>query len=127
MTAPIFKLLNASNELKPYLETKHPKVVLRAYEFGLAPDSPRKPYLVWQDISGIPQNHIDCPALTDHLTIQIDIYADESDDLLVIKNIVRRALELDNACTVTDLRGNSREPDTKLYVTGFDSNWFVDR
>ena len=127
MTAPIFKLLNASEELKPYLETKHPKVVLRAYEFGLAPDKVKKPYLVWQDLTGTPQNHIDCPALTDHFTIQIDIYAETPDDLAAIKNAARRALELDNSCTVTSLRGNEREPETKLYRTGFDSNWFVDR
>lgn len=127
MTAPIFKLLNASEDLKPYLETKHPKVILRVYEFGLAPDNVKKPYLVWQDITGIPQNHIDCPAIIDHFTIQIDIYADKPDDLVVIKNAARRALELDNSCTVTNVSGNSRERDTKLYRTGFDSNWFVNR
>lgn len=127
MTAPIFKLLNASLELKPYLETKKPKVILRAYEFGLAPDDVKKPYLVWQDITGTPLNHIDGPAVTDHISIQIDIYADTPDDLITIKNAARRALELDNACTVTELRGNSREYDTKLYRTGFDCNWFVER
>ena len=127
MTAPIFKLLNASEELKPYLEAKHPKVILRAYEFGLAPDSPKKPYLVWQDITGIPQNHIDCPANTDHLTIQIDIYTTDPMQLRTIREAARKALELDNSCTVTNLRGNEREPETKLYRTGFDSNWFVDR
>ena len=127
MTAPIFKLLNASEELKPYLETKHPKVVLRAYEFGLAPDNVKKPYLVWQDISGDPQNHLDCPANTDHVTIQIDIYTLVPDQLRLIREAARKALELDNSCTVTSLRGNEREPVTKLYRTGFDSNWFVDR
>ncbi|MBU3845557.1 MAG: DUF3168 domain-containing protein [Candidatus Acinetobacter avistercoris] len=127
MTAPIFELLYASEELKPYLQTTIPFLELRAYEFGLAEDEPKRPYLVWQDITGTPQNHIDCPAVTDHITIQIDIYADTPDVLFAIKNAARRALEIDNSCTVTDLRGNSREPDTKLYQTGFDCNWFVDR
>ena len=124
MTAPIFKLLNASDEVKAFLQTGNK---LRAYEFGLAPDAPQKPYLVWQDISGIPQNHLDCPANTDHITIQIDIYTLEPLQLRTIREAVRKALELDNACTVTDLRGNEREPITRLYRTGFDSNWFVDR
>ena len=124
MTAPIFKLLNASDEVKAFLQTGNK---LRAYEFGLAPDAPQKPYLVWQDISGIPQNHLDCPANTDHITIQIDIYTLEPLQLRTIREAVRKALELDNSCTVTDLRGNEREPITKLYRTGFDSNWFVDR
>ena len=127
MTAPIFELLYASEELKPYLQTTQPHIKLRAYEFGLADDAPIKPYLVWQDITGTPQNHIDCPAITDHITIQIDIYADTPDDLFAIKNAARRALEIDNSCTVTNLRGNSREHETKLYRTGFDCNWFVDR
>ena len=124
MTAPIFKLLNASDEVKAFLKSDNK---LRAYEFGLAPDAPQKPYLVWQDISGTPQNHLDCPANTDHITIQIDIYTLEPLQLRTIREAVRKALELDNACTVTDLRGNEREPITKLYRTGFDSNWFVDR
>ena len=124
MTAPIFKLLNASDEVKAFLQTGNK---LRAYEFGLAPDAPQKPYLVWQDISGIPQNHLDCPANTDHITIQIDIYTLEPLQLRTIREAVRKALELDNACTVTDLRGNEREPITRLYRTGFHSNWFVDR
>ena len=124
MTAPIFALLNESDEVKSFLQTGNK---LRAYEFGLAPDAPVKPYLVWQDISGDPQNHLDCPANTDHVTIQIDIYTTDSLHLRTIREAVRKALELDNSCTVTDLRGNEREPVTKLYRTGFDSNWFVGR
>lgn len=124
MTAPIFELLNESDEVKSFLQTGNK---LRAYEFGLAPDAPVKPYLVWQDISGDPQNHLDCPANTDHVTIQIDIYTLVSDQLRLIREAARKALELDNSCTVTSLRGNEREPVTKLYRTGFDSNWFVDR
>ena len=44
MTAPIFELLYASEELKPYLQTTQPHIKLRAYEFGLADDAPIKPY-----------------------------------------------------------------------------------
>ena len=124
MTVPIFKLLNESDEVKAFLKSGN---ILRVYEFGLAPDAPQKPYLVWQDISGVPQNHLDCPANTDHITIQIDIYTLEPLQLRNIREAVRKALELDNSCTVRDLRGNEREPITKLYRTGFDSNWFVDR
>ena len=124
MTAPIFALLNASDEVKSFLQTGSK---LRAYEFGLAEDKPKPPYLVWQDISGIPQNHLDCPANIDHNTIQFDIYTLEPQNLRTIREAVRRALEVDNSCTITGLRGNERESDTKLYRTGFDSNWFVDR
>ena len=124
MTAPIFELLNSSDDVKSFLKSGN---ILRAYEFGLAPDRPKKPYLVWQDISAKPQNNLDCPALTDHTSIQVDIYADTPSDLSAIKSAARRALEQDNSCTITSLRGNSREHDTKLYKTGFDSNWFVDR
>ena len=124
MTAPIFVLLEASDEVKSFLQTGNK---LRAYEFGLAPDAPVKPYLVWQDISGDPQNHLDCPANTDHVVIQIDIYTLVPDQLRLIREAARKALELDNSCMVTSLRGNEREPETKLYRTGFDSNWFVDR
>lgn len=59
MTVPIFKLLNASDEVKAFLKSGN---VLRVYEFGLAPDAPQKPYLVWQDPTADPLNNIDCPA-----------------------------------------------------------------
>ena len=124
MTAPIFMLLDASSEVKSFFFFFNK---LRAYEFGLAPDAPKPPYLVWQDISGDPQNNLDCPAKTDHITIQIDIYTTDPLHLRTIREAVRNALEVDNSCTVTSLRGNVREPETKLYRTGFDSNWFVDR
>ena len=124
MTAPIFKLLNASDEVKSFLKSNN---ILRVYEFGLAPDAPVKPYLVWQDPSADPLNHIDCPAVTDHVMVQIDIYSDKSGDLRNIREAVRKALEVDNSCTVTQLNGFPRDPITKLYRTGFDSNWFVDR
>ena len=125
MTAPIFVLLEASDEVKKFLKKGNES--LRAYEFGLAKDKPTTPYLVWQDISGDPQNNLDCPAKTDHITIQIDIYTTNPTQLSLIKEAARKALEVDNSCTVTSLRGNEREPETKLYRTGFDSNWFVDR
>ena len=111
MTAPIFALLNASDEVKSFLQTGSK---LRAYEFGLAPDAPVKPYLVWQDISGDPQNHLECPANTDHVTIQIDIYTLVPDQLRLIREAARKALELDNSCTVTSLRANEREPIVEL-------------
>ena len=124
MTAPIFRLLNASDEVKGFLKSGN---TLRAYEFGLAPDAPVKPYLVWQDLSGDPQNNLDCPANTDHTTIQVDIYTTTPDQLKSIRDAARNALEVGYLCTVTNLRGNDRDPVTKLYQTGFDSNWFVDR
>ena len=125
MTAPIFVLLEASDEVKSFLKKGNES--LRAYEFGLAKDKPTTPYLVWQDISGDPQNNLDCPAKTDHITIQIDIYTTDPQNLRAIREAVRKAIEVDNSCTVTSLRGNEREPVTKLYRTGFDSNWFVGR
>lgn len=124
MTAPIFKLLNASNEVKAFLKSGN---ILRVYEFGLAPDAPQKPYLVWQDPTADPLNNIDCPADTDHVMVQIDIYSDTSGNLRNIREAVRKALEVDNSCTVTRLNNFPQEPITKLYRTGFDSNWFVDR
>ena len=61
------------------------------------------------------------------MTIQVDIYTTNADDLRNIREAVRRAFELDNSCTVTGLQGNERDPDSKMYRTGFDSNWFLDR
>ena len=124
MTAPIFALLNASDEVKSFLKSGN---ILRVYEFGLAPDKPVKPYLVWQDPDADPINNIDCPAITDHVMVQIDIYSDKPNDLRNIREAVRKALEVDNSCTVTRLNGFPQDPITKLYRIGFDSNWFVDR
>lgn len=124
MTAPVFKLLNTSDEVKSFFKSGD---ILRVYEFGLAPDKPKTPYLVWQQLPSSPLNNLDGPAVTDHISIQFDIYTHDVRDIDLIKSAVRRTLEQDNSCTITGLRSNSREHDTKLYRTGFDSNWFVDR
>ncbi len=118
---PIYKTLNANADVKTIFGDN-----LRIYE-DIAPIGTATPYAVWQEVGGNAENNLDCPANTDHITIQIDIYTLEPQHLRTIREAARKALELDNSCTVTSLRGNEREPITKLYRTGFDSNWFVDR
>ena len=124
MTAPIFPLLNASDEVKSYLESGgiyvHLNLVLHQINQSRRTWSGRIS-LVFRKIIQI------APANIDHVTIQVDIYTTNADDLRNIREAVRRAFELDNSCTVTGLRGNERDPDSKMYRTGFDSNWFVDR
>lgn len=122
MNIPIFKLLNQSPDIVALLKNDG---ILRAYEFGLAPQNPTYPYLVWQFTNGDPYNHIDEPPLDDHLEVQIDIYTKSADQLKLIRKAARRALE--HNCIVTGFpQGNSQDPETNIYRTGFICNWIAE-
>lgn len=93
--------------------------------FGLAPQSPIKPYAVWQVIGGQPENYMDGRPDIDGFTIQIDTYADSAETARELAGAIRHAIE--PHCMLTSYRGESRDDQTMNYRSGFDVDWLVDR
>jgi hypothetical protein len=101
---------------------------LRFYMFGLAPENVVYPYAVWRLISSTPENYLACDADIDDTLVQIDAYASESQGPTVVRDVVgalRSAIE--GYAHITSMRGESRDPDTRAWRSGFDVNWFADR
>lgn len=115
-TIEMFKILQADVPVKDLLAD-------RIFE-DLAPDKTPTPYLVWQEISGTPDNHLDGGANVDHLEIQVMIYDPLQVTASSIRSEVCRVLE--NHGYVNDRLGHY-ETVTKLFARGFSISWWLCR
>ena len=97
----------------------------RLYLFGMAPDKVAKPYAVWQQISGSPDNYLSGRPDIDANGLQIDVYADTAKSAGEVAAAIQRAIELE--CNVTGYNGDSQDPVTKNYRSSFNVAWLVNR
>ncbi len=93
----------------------------------IAPTGTIYPYAVWSTVSGEPQNNLDCPANTDHVSFQIVVYDTHPGKASEARKAIRKALE--PHCYITGIHPNhfERIADTNIFGRGFDANWFLDR
>ena len=119
---PVVPVLSASIDVKELLGTNP----LRVFE-DVAPHKTRYPYAVWSVVTANPENHLDCPANTDHVSFQIVVYDNYQTRASEIRQAIRKALE--QHCYVTNIHPNhfERKADTNIFGRGFDANWFLDR
>lgn len=121
-SVPIYDVLKANSQVTALLGA-HPN--LRVYEFGRAPSGVARPYLVWQLITGSPDNTLGCPPEYDAQSTQIDIYADNAPSAEAVKKAVAPAIE---AITyITSWAGEWQDPATNYYRITFSVDWFVKR
>ena len=99
---------------------------LRVFE-DIAPHKTPYPYAVWSVVTANPENNLDCPANTDHVSFQIVVYDTQQKRASEIRAAIRKALE--PHCYVTNIHPNhfERIADTNIFGRGFDANWFLDR
>lgn len=121
-TPPIFSLLNASAAVKAKLKSGD---ILRAYEFGLAPQNVSKPYLVWQSVSGNPKYTLEKRPCSEQHLVQIDIYDETPNQIKDLLDAVEYAIE--DAGIITNYRGIERDSETLNYRASFDISFFINR
>lgn len=102
----LFALVKASPECTALLGSSP----VRFFEFGQAPQLQQRPYATFQLLNGRPFNNLTGPAPADHITAQIDVWADDSATCTGIAKAIRRAIE--NNCHVTSWLGTQKEGDT---------------
>ncbi|HSH43852.1 MAG TPA: DUF3168 domain-containing protein [Arenicellales bacterium] len=122
MYPPIFEVCTASSEVRALLDDDG---TTKLFLFGLAPQSVKTPYAVWQTIGGLPENYITNTPDIDRFAIQIDVYADSAATAREVAAALRDAIE--PHAHVVGWRGGSRDPDTRNYRYSFDVEWFVKR
>ncbi len=96
----------------------------RVYE-DVAPDKAKPPYIVWQELNGDPVHNLDCPAQIDHVMYQVMCYHPNQTKAYELREVVRKILEQHSH--ILNARISGQDPTTKLFVRGFDANWFLDR
>lgn len=119
MIAPIFKVCAASQAVTALIGESP----VRLYPFGLQDDNVVYPYVVWQNISGYPENYLDKRPDTDRYTLQVDVYADTVASAASVAAALRDAIE--PHAYITRWGGQSRDPETKRYRYSFDVDWIV--
>jgi len=85
MIAPIYGYLNVA--------AVNAFVSGRIYGFGQAPQSPAKPYITWQVVSGVPSNYHDRAPTVDRQRIQVDIWSDDQSETLSLGTAVRTEMD----------------------------------
>ncbi|MCU4365638.1 DUF3168 domain-containing protein [Acinetobacter variabilis] len=119
---PVVSTLKASKEVTDLLGTNP----LKVWE-DVAPSGTAYPYAVWSTVSGDPQNNLDCPANTDHVTFQVFVYDTHAGNASNIRETIRKVLELHCTIANSHLNNFQRIADTNIFGRGFDANWFLDR
>jgi len=119
MIAPIFKACAASQAVTAVIGSNP----VRLYPFGLQDDNVVYPYVVWQNISGSPENYLDKRPDADSYTLQVDVYADTVASAASVAAALRDAIE--PHAYITRWGGQSRDPETKRYRYSFDVDWIV--
>lgn len=119
MIAPIFKVCAASQAVTALIGSSP----VRLYPFGLQDDNVVYPYVVWQNISGSPENYLDKRPDADNYTLQVDVYADTVASAASVATALRDAIE--PHAYITRWGGQSRDPETKRYRYSFDVDWIV--
>lgn len=121
MTPPIFQVCAANAGVTALLGTGP----TRLFPFGNAPQGVTLPYVVWQAITGMPENYLGHAPDIDRFTIQIDVYADGVSAARQVAEALRDAIE--PHAHIVGWNGESTDPDTGHKRYGFDVDWFVHR
>lgn len=86
----IFQVATAHTALKTKL-TKGS--IVQLYEYGLAPEKPTLPYIVWRQVDGDAYISLDCVSKADRLIVEFNAYSNTGADVKLIVNMLREALE----------------------------------
>lgn len=121
MYAPIFAVCAANAGVTALLGSSP----TRLYPFGEAPEGAAQPYVVWQLVTGSPENYLAGRPDLDGYTLQVDVYAATASSARAVTTAVSHAIELQ--AYVTRWGGETKDAETNLYRSSFDIDWLVPR
>lgn len=113
---PIYKTLKANAEIVKLLSDK-------IYE-DIAPEGTVPPYLVWSEVSGVPNTSLDNITPEDDVDYQIIVYSPNQKTAADIRTAVSKVLQ---EHSFIDLRIGHYETATKLFARGFSGGWWLNR
>lgn len=113
---PIYRLLKANSQIVNMLGD-------RIYE-DVAPEKTQTPYLVWSELSGVPNTSLDNITNEDDLDYQLMIYSPNEKTAYDVRTAVVKVLK-DHS--LIDSRIGHYEADTRLFARGFTGSWWLNR
>lgn len=121
MIPSIFPLVAADAACKSVLGSNPVRFLM----FGFADQNTPKPYSVWQQIGGMPENYLGMIPDADTYYVQIDVYGTTSASAIAAATALRNVIE--KHAHVVSWRGQTRDPETKDYRVSFDVKWVQTR
>ena len=121
MMPPIFPIVAASAAAQAALGA----APVRFFPFGAAPQDVALPYAVWQTVGGAPENYLGNLPDADVCTVQVDVYAADTDSAAAAILALRDAIE--PHAHVTGYPINARDAETQLYRFGLQLDWWLSR
>lgn len=122
MNSPVFPLLAAAPAVTAIVGT----APVRVYGAGSAPQAAPLPHVVWQVISGVPEQVLDRPGI-DNARVQIDCWAATATACNGLADAVRAALEDDGRNVMVSDNGDAYDADTQQYRRSFDFSFWIPR
>jgi len=121
LVAPIYRTIQSSAQAVALLGSP-----LRVFSFGETQNQDvAKPYVVWQNIGGQPENYLGSrPEIQSH-SVQVDIYGDSAKQVRDVASAILEPIEVE--AYVQNWGGESRDPETQDFRISFDLDWFVHR
>jgi len=122
MFPPLFSICSGDSDVQALLGTNP----VRLYPFGDAPQKNKTlPYVVWQTVSGSPENYLGDIPDADSYTTQIDIYGKTGDSVRDVARVLRNAIE--PFAYIVAWRAEGRDIETMNYRFSFDVDWIINR
>lgn len=118
MIPPIFPVCAASTKVTDLIGDDP----VRLYPFGEATQLTERPYVVYQVITGFPENFLDCPPDVDSWSIQVDVYAHTAHEATDVAEAIRDTIQ--TRSYIVRYGGTTRDPETRDYRVSFDVDWF---
>lgn len=122
MHPPVYDILAADADVAALLGMPPG---IRLYGFGIATQLTKKPYAVWQMITGVPANYLDKLPDTDDERVQIDVWSETEAASTNVSRAIRDALE-PHAYMINSL-DRGRDPDTKTFGYTMEFEFFTPR
>lgn len=122
MAPDVYAVLAADTDVATLLTDSDGR--LRAFPFGEAPQQYARPYVVWQPVSGEPDNTLADTPTSDRMTLQFDVYGPTADAVRQVAAAIRVPIEL--VAYLTRYHGETKEPGSghdRIYRLSFDVDW----
>lgn len=119
MDTPFYTLCKADAQVRTLLGGAEPRI----YPFGMAPQSPTKPYAVYSTIDGEPFNKLNCRPTADAVTIQVDVYGATPATTSAAAKAIRYAVELRSY--LKRYNGDMQDPETQNYRVSMDFDFIT--
>lgn len=121
MLAEIFPILASNTEVTSRLGSSP----VRIFPYGSAPQNVAKPYATYGTYSGVPENYMDRVPDIDNIGTQINIWGENSADVVACFTAIRDALEPYGH--MTSFQSINRDNDTQLFTSQMEFDFWTTR